>query len=170
MKTIVRKGTAADVEAVTVLWRSLVGTEGCMWDEEYPGEEEAVRDVEEGALYVLCEVGETGEEGEIVGAMSAGDDEEIWKFSFWSTDIKQHCCCARLGIAAKYQGQGLAQVLFSQVEKDVLKRGYDGIGFLVSPQNPAALAVYDRMGYRKVGEARLFEQDWYCYEKTLEDL
>ena len=164
MKVCVRKGTAADVKEVAALWQSLVGTVGYMWDEEYPGETDAMRDVEEGALYVLCE---DGEDGEIIGAMSAGDDDALWSLGFWSLDIKRHCGCSRLGIAAKYQGRGLAKYLFSHVEKDVLQRGYDGIGFLVSPHNPAALAVYDKMGYMKIGETWMYEQDFYCYEKNL---
>lgn len=164
MNLYVRKGTAEDVSAVAALWKSLVGTPGCMWDEEYPGEEDARRDVDECALYVLCK---DGEDGEIIGAMSAGDDYDLWTLGFWSMDIKRHAGCSRLGIAAKYQGQGLAKVLFSQVEQDLLKRGYDGVGFLVSPHNPAALAVYNKMGYVKIGETWMYEQDFYCYEKNL---
>jgi ribosomal protein S18 acetylase RimI-like enzyme len=162
MNVCVRKGTAADVPAVGALWQSLVGTPGCTWDEEYPCEADALRDVEEGSLYVLCT-----EDGEIIGAMAAAVDEELWIFDFWSSDIKSHCGCARLGIAPGFHNQGLAKILFSAVETDVVQRGFDGIGFLVSPNNPAALKVYNQMGYVKVGEAWMYDQDWHCYEKNL---
>lgn len=158
----VRKGTLDDVPAVTALWRSLVGTEGCTWDEEYPGKEEAEEDAACGDLYVLCT-----SEGEIIGAMAAGDENELWNYDFWSGDIKKHCGCSRLGIAAVYQNRGLAGFMFSEVEKDVFWRGYDGIGLLVSPQNLKALSVYDKMDYVKIGECVLYEQDWFCYEKKL---
>lgn len=165
MSLYVRKGTAADVPAVAALWRSLVGTEGCTWDEEYPGTEQAAGDAERGELYVLCQE-EEGEE-EIIGAMAAGEEDELWDYDFWSMEIKRHCGCSRLGIASAYQGQGLAGFLFSEVEKDVVLRGYDGIGFLVSPANPKALSVYHKMNYVKVGECWRYDQDWYCYEKKL---
>lgn len=162
MNLFVRRGTAADVPAVTALWQSLVGSEGCTWDEEYPGKEEAEEDAVQGALYVL-----STDEGEIIGAMAAGADSELWQYEFWSRDIQRHCGCARLGISKAYQNRGLAEFLFSEVEKDVLVRGYDGIGFLVSPNNPKALAVYAKMNYDKVGQCVLYEQDWFCYEKKL---
>ena len=162
MDVYVRKGTADDVSAVTAIWRSLVGTEGCTWDEEYPGAEEAAEDAERGELYVLCR-----DNGEIIGAMAAGEEDELWEYDFWSKDIRRHCCCSRLGISAKYQNRGLAGFLFSEVEKDILERGYDGIGFLVSPQNPKALAVYHKMNYVKAGKCVHYEQDWFCYEKKL---
>ncbi len=166
MKVYVRKGTAADVEAVTALWRSLVGSEGCTWDEEYPGREEAAGDAESGELYVLCREDEAGE-SEIIGAMTAGDADDLWEYDFWSMEIKRHCCCSRLGISAAYQNQGMAQFMFSEVEKDVVLRGYDGIGFLVSPANPKALAVYNKMNYVKIGACWHYDQDWFCYEKKL---
>lgn len=162
MDFYVRKGTADDVSAVASLWRSLVGTEGCAWDDEYPGREEAEGDAERGELYVLCT-----ENGEIAGAMTAGDADDLWDYDFWNRDIRRHCCCSRLGIASVYQNLGLAGFMFSEVEKDILKRGYDGVGFLVSPQNPKALAVYNKMNYVKVGECVHYEMDWYCYEKKL---
>lgn len=158
----VRKAAAEDVPHVASLWRSLVGSEGCTWDEGYPGVEEAASDVEKGELYVLC-----GEEGEIIGAMCAGEDEELWDYEFWDKAIKNRCCCARLGIAKKYQNMGLAKELFRAVERDVRKKGFDGIGFLVSPGNARALAAYEKLGYKSVGECSMFEQDWYCYEKKL---
>ena len=162
MDYYVRKGTAEDVPAVAALWQSLVGTEGCTWDDEYPGEEQAAGDAERGELYVLC-----SGDGEIIGAMTAGGEDELWEYDFWSRDILRHCGCSRLGISAKYQNRGLAGVLFSEVEKDILRRGYDGIGFLVSPHNPKALAVYHRLNYVKVGECVHYELDWLCYEKKL---
>ena len=162
MNCYVRKATSDDAPAAASLWRSLVGTPGCTWDEEYPGLEEAEDDAACGNLYVLCT-----SEGNIIGAMTAGDEEELWNYDFWSRDIRRHCGCSRLGIAAEYQNQGLAGFLFWEVEKDVLKRGYDGIGFLVSPHNPKALSVYNKMNYVNVGACVLYEQDWYCYEKKL---
>ena len=162
MNLFIRRATESDVSAVAALWRSLVGTDGCTWDEEYPGIEEAQEDAAHGDLYVLCT-----DENKIIGAMAAGEDSELCQYDFWSDDINRHCFCSRLGIAAAYQNRGLAGFRFSEVEKDVFKRGYDGIGFLVSPENLKALSVYDKLDYVKVGECALYEQDWFCYEKKL---
>ena len=52
-----RRGTLTDVPAVTALYRACAQAgqaEGSsVWDEEYPGEEEARADAESGALFVL---------------------------------------------------------------------------------------------------------------------
>ena len=159
----VRKGTLEDVPAVTALWRSLVGTEGCAWDEYYPGEVQARDDVEQGWLYVLCK-----DDGEIIGAMASGDADELWEYDFWNPEIKHRCCFSRLGIAAEYQFRGFAKFMISEAERDAVRRGYDGVGFLVSPTNQKALNAYRKMNYDKVGECTHYEEDWFCYEKKLE--
>ncbi len=79
MNLFIRRATESDVSAAAALWRSLVGTDGCTWDEEYPGKEEAQEDEAHGDLYVLCT-----DDNKIIGAMTAGEDSELWQYDFWS--------------------------------------------------------------------------------------
>lgn len=53
MSTAFRKATDGDLPAVLALYRSVLGTEGCTWDEDYPSEREAKGDLSSGGLYVF---------------------------------------------------------------------------------------------------------------------
>lgn len=53
MSAIFRKATVTDIPAVLALYRSVLGTEGCTWDEDYPSETEAEGDLSSGGLYVF---------------------------------------------------------------------------------------------------------------------
>ena len=81
--------------------------------------------------------------------------------------IKEPCDLARIAVKTKYQNKGIAKYLISYIEKQVIKRGFDGIHFLVSKTNPHAKAVYDKMNYICCGECKMYDKDWYCYEKKL---
>lgn len=53
------------------------------------------------------------------------------------------------------------------IERNVVKRGFDEIHFLVSKTNLYAIAIYDKLGYMSCDECRMYENDWYCYHKRL---
>ena len=74
---------------------------------------------------------------------------------------------ARIGVLKEYQGKGIAKILVKYIEQDILKRGFDGIHFLVSKTNPKALAVYNKLEYKKCGETVMYDIDWFCYEKKI---
>ena len=54
-RAILRRAVAGDVPAVLGLYRSALGTPGCAWDDEYPNEYIAERDLESGGLYVYTD-------------------------------------------------------------------------------------------------------------------
>ena len=72
-----------------------------------------------------------------------------------------------MAVKKEYQNKGIAKYLIDYIEKQVVKRGFDGIHFLVSKTNPHAKAVYDKMNYICCGECIMYDKDWFCYEKKL---
>ena len=160
MEKIFRKANENDKEEVFALYRSLVGTYGCAWTADYPGESDVAADIKQRALYVLC-----SESGEIMGAASLVTSEEINHLECWDKSIQKPCELVRIGIKEKYHNQGLAKELLYYMEEDAPKRGFDGMQFLVSKTNPKALALYDGMKFKRVGETYMYEIDWFCYER-----
>lgn len=158
----IRKARVEDISEIMCLYHSLIGTNGCTWSEDYPTLYDVESDLAKSSLYVLCD-----ENNKILGVAAAGEDTELEHLKCWSRDIKRVCDLARIGVRCEYQGEGLGEMLVRYIEKDVVKRDFDGIHFLVSKTNPSALALYDKLNYSNVGEAYIYDVNWYCYEKKL---
>ena len=50
---IFRKADASDAKTVLALYRAVIGTPFCVWDESYPGETEIQGDLAAGARFPL---------------------------------------------------------------------------------------------------------------------
>lgn len=152
-----------DEKEVFLLYRSLLGTPGCTWNQDYPSLELVAGDIARGSLYCL-----RGPEGELWGAASAGeDDPDIRPLTCWNQAARHSCELARVGIRRDLQGKGLARELVLHILKDAPLRGFDTIRLLVSRENPAALALYRRLGFVTRGKVRMYGVDWLCQEKDL---
>ena len=162
MQNKIRKAEETDKNQILALYHSLIGTEGCTWSLEYPTMEDINQDLEKGGLYIL-----SNEDNQIIGAATAEKDNELEKLGCWSKIITNPCDLHRIGIRQDYQNLGLAKELIKHIEKDVVKKGFDGIRFLVSKTNPNALALYNKLDYKNVGETNMYDINWFCYEKKL---
>lgn len=152
-----------DAAAVAALYRLAASSPGSAWCEEYPTASEAENDAARGALYCLW-----GEDGSLWGAATAGDpDEDARDLPCWDPSAQNPCELCRVGIRPDLQGKGLAKQLVSYVLEDVKRRGRDSVRLLVSPENPAASALYPKLGFVLVGSCRLYDTDWHCEELRL---
>ena len=52
-------------------------------------------------------------------------------------------------------------------EEDAATKGYHTIRLDAFTQNPAAVALYERCGYRNAGTVRFRKGIFFCYEKKL---
>ena len=162
MEKKIRKAEENDKNKILTLYHSLIGTEGCTWSLEYPTMEDINQDLEKGGLYII-----SNRDGQIIGAAAAEKDEELAKLECWSKTITNPCDLHRIGIRKDYQNLGLAKDLIEHIEKDVIQKGFDGIRFLVSKTNLRALALYNKLNYKNVGETNIYNINWFCYEKKL---
>lgn len=55
--------TRKDARTIRELYRSVLGTEGCTWNEDYPGDLELFGDLGEGRLFIW------GDESRMIGAV-----------------------------------------------------------------------------------------------------
>lgn len=158
---VVRKVKENELEVILSIYNSLIGTSGCTWSLDYPNIDDVKGDFLNDSLYVIMD------NDQIIGAAAAGYSDEFEHLLCWDKDIKKACDLSRVGVRSDFQGKGVAQFLLSFLENDVVKREFDGMHFIVSKTNPKALSLYNKMGYKCVGDVYMYDNDWYCYEKKL---
>jgi ribosomal protein S18 acetylase RimI-like enzyme len=129
---------------------------------DYPNEEILQGDFEREALFVLKK-----EDGELVGAVSVDDDKVVEELACWSKELQPAAELARLAVKEAYQNQGLARILIQSAQKILQERGCRSVHFLVSKTNERALRSYAKLNFTKKGDADLFGEHWWCYEKAL---
>lgn len=161
MSAIFRKATVTDIPAVLALYRSVLGTEGCTWDEDYPSETEAEGDLSSGGLYVF------ESDGRLIGAVSVLSGEEFEGLAEWHGGSGGSCELSRLAVAPEEQGKGRAKVIVSEALKEARKNGYTSARLLVSKMNLAAVGLYCSLDFDFVGECHKYGIDFFVCEKVL---
>ena len=146
----------ADAPAVLALYRSMIGTPNCTWNDEYPDDEIVRRDIRTGSLYVLKDARDT-----LIAAAAAGPDDEL-KDMRW--DMENPCELARVAVAIPLQNRGIGSYLLKQIIPAVKARGFDGVRMLVSVTHPHALALYDKNGFTRLDAVHMYEHDFYRYQ------
>lgn len=149
----------ADKEEIFMLYGKAIGSEGCTWNDGYPGREHLDGDFSRNSLFCL-----KTSDGEIVGAISIDDDKQVENLPCWS---KGGAELARLVVKENYQNQGIAGKLLRNAMEVLKQRGYSYVHFLVSKNHKKALRAYDKLNFDNVGESNLYEGLWWCYEKKL---
>lgn len=109
-----------DKEEIIEIYKSLIGSPGCTWSDEYPTLEDIERDINNESLYVVCD------DKKIIAVAAAGKDNELEHLECWNKEIKMPCDLAKIGVIREYQGKGIAKILVKYIEQDILKRGFDG--------------------------------------------
>ena len=155
--------TAQDKDEILKLYKMQIGREFCPWTEEYPDGETIDFDLSRDSLFIMKE------DERIVAAISIDEDEEVGALPFWNKDLAPGREAARLAVLPEYQNRGLARQMLRYAMKVLKQRGYRSIHFLVNRYNVKALRSYATLGFKTVGECHMFEQDFLCYEKKLED-
>ena len=54
-----------------------------------------------------------------------------------------------VSVSEKFQGAGIAKELFVFIEKKAKELGFDKVSLLVDLENPKALALYEKIGFKK---------------------
>ncbi len=157
----VRKAKIEEAEEILKIYKSLIGYEGCLWDEYYPNIEIVNNDIKNETLYVAL-IG-----NEIVGAAQAGIDEELFNMEFFSKGKKNPRDLSRVAVKKEYQKQGIARKIIAYIEDELRKEGVDYMYLTVGKTNIKAYNLYKSIGYETKGEMVKFDIDWYCQEKKL---
>lgn len=132
------------------------------WDEVYPARAMIEWDVGSGKAFVARR------NGDLVGSLVLNEyqDPEYAEVS-WQLTEGPAAVVHRLMIHPAAEGQGLAQVLMKFAEERAVALGYRMIRLDAFTQNPRALRLYERLGYRTAGRVRFRKGDFQCFEKQL---
>jgi aminoglycoside phosphotransferase (APT) family kinase protein/GNAT superfamily N-acetyltransferase len=152
--------THDDIPEIVNIYRSLIGTSGCTWGEDYPNKETAEDDINNGWLYALKK------QGKIIGVVSIGGFGELSDLK-WKP--KNPCELARIGVRPELQKQGIGTLMLQHCFEIAKNQGFDGIRILVAKTNTSALAMYEKNGFERCGEVFKFDIDFYCYQSTFKD-
>ncbi|MCL2670772.1 MAG: GNAT family N-acetyltransferase [Clostridiales bacterium] len=152
---MILQATQQDLPELMALYRSLIGTPGCIWSTEYPFLELAEEDVERGYVFVM-RMG-----GRLIATITVETPEDIADLDWTS---KRPCELARLGVAQEYQGQGLGATMLQFALYKAMERGHDGAILLVNPAHEAAVALYRKHGFARCGDLFMYERNWDRYE------
>ena len=155
-----RQATPADAPAVLALYRSVIGTKNCTWDEEYPGEAQISRDTAAGALFLM------EQDSRLVGAVSLAPENELDDLPFWRT-TEGAGEIARVVIHPEFQGKGYSTALVSRAMEELKGRGYRAAHLAVAEINRPAQKTYFRLGFVRVGEWDMYGNHYLICEKEL---
>jgi len=145
-----------DASAVFALYRCMIGTPHCTWNEYYPAEDIVLRDIQAHSLYILKD-----EQDTLIAAATAGADDELQDLS-WG--MKNLCELARVVVAIQHQNKGIGTFLLQNTIPAVRARGFDGICMLVNKDHTHALALYEKNGFTRCGNVKRYGFDFYMYQ------
>lgn len=132
------------------------------WDELYPDKEILQEDIDNKELYI----GEI--EGEIACAyvLNSECDEEYekgrWQYKYASFNIIHRLC-----VNPKFQNKGIAGKTINHIEDLLKDKDIESIRLDVYSLNPFALRLYEKAGYKKVGNAYWRKGEFYLMEKKI---
>ena len=166
MNPMIRKAVAADAAALMELVRDCVGAMRSagieQWDEVYPNADNISRDIEEGTMDVLCE------DGVIAGCVAVDRNmDPLWEGLDWSGEGEPPAAVHRLMVHPSRQGRGLAKTLMQHAEAVAGQQACRSIRLDTFLQNPVAMALYSRLGYRRTGTAMMRKGEFVGFEKLL---
>ena len=164
MSEVIVLATENDREELMALYTAQMGREFCPWEEGYPGNETIDFDLARDALFVMKR------DEKIIAAVSIDEDEDVAALPCWDPALAPGGELARLCVLPDLQNGGIARKMLQHGMEQLKKRGYKSIHFLVNKHNTKAIRSYAVFGFAHVGECYMFEQDFFCYEKALDEV
>lgn len=167
MNLVVRNASTADAATLLQLVRDCVAgmrTAGIeQWDEVYPNAETIAHDTEAGTLHVLCD----GEK--IIASITIDQNmDPLWQSMTWGAGSEPANAVHRLMVHPSQQGRGLSKLLMRHAEMVAEQNGCRSIRLDTFLQNPAAMALYPRLGYHPTGTAMMRKGEFAGFEKLLQ--
>lgn len=152
-----RHAVREDADTIFTLYRSLVGTPFCAWDENYPARDNLKEDLTAHSIYCLCE----GKKIIAVATAMHCPEHDVLP---WGPAIRKPCDLMRIGVSRDHQGCGIGAFLLRKMINASRDAGYDAMRILVCQTNLPAVKLYRKAGARYRGETTAYGIDWFCYE------
>jgi ribosomal protein S18 acetylase RimI-like enzyme len=163
----IRKAVAADFPAVFALYQNAIaamnhaGIE--QWDALYPDEETIREDIASGCAYLCILDGQIAS----VFALNQTSDPE-YADGNWQYPDASYAVLHRLCVSPAFWRQGIGMQTMLAAEAIAQSMNLETVRLDTFSQNPAALALYKRLGYGRVGSIQFRKGEFYLFEKKLD--
>ena len=166
MISALEKATAADRDAIVAIVESatchLNQTGIQQWDEVYPNAANVDADMRKQQLYVARA------DGSIAGIITLNQEcDPDYKNGAWLYQGSDFMVVHRLIVAPAMQGQGIGAQIMRLAETMLKERGIKSVRLDAFAHNPHSLRLYEKLGYRIVGEADWRKGHFYLMEKLI---
>jgi GNAT superfamily N-acetyltransferase len=166
MSFAIRHATRDDAPALLQLTRDCVATMRAagieQWDEVYPDAKVIARDIDAGTLEVMRE------SEELAACITVDRNmDPLWKDLDWSSEGEPPAAVHRLMVRPSQRGRGIAKQFMLHAETVARTLGCRSIRLDCFLHNPAAMALYPRLGYRRTGTATMRKGPFAGFEKLL---
>ena len=157
---IFRRAKKTESEVILGLYRAVIGTPFCTWNESYPGEAEIAEDLAAKSLFVL------EDDKKVIGAISIVPQNEIDDFDCWK--VRENAReFARVVIRPEDQHRGLSVHLVEGIIRELERRGAAAIHIAVAKENIPAQKLYHKTGFCFCREAEMYGHSFFLCEKIL---
>jgi GNAT superfamily N-acetyltransferase len=134
------------------------------WDEDYPGLDLLLRDIETGSMHIMME------DAEVIGMIVlTGEQEPEYLDVNWSDKEGKAIVIHRVAVHPSLQGKGIGGMLFDFAEEHALKNGFSSIRIDTFSENPNMQRLIESKNYVKTGIIHFptHKPPFICYEKAL---
>lgn len=132
------------------------------WDEVYPDLQNIREDVRASSLFVIRQ------NGRCVAAVSLNDIQpDEYHAVKWHCVAGQALVAHRLCVDPLWQGRGLGKQMMDFAESFAINHDFSCIRLDAYTGNPHAMALYERLGYWRVGQVYFPRRElpFVCFEK-----
>ncbi|WP_156018084.1 GNAT family N-acetyltransferase [Streptococcus ruminantium] len=140
----IRSVQPSDVEELVAIYAPYVEETVITFETQVPTATEFADRIEkilEKFPYLVAE-----EEGRILGYAYASTYYPRAAYD-WTVELSIY-------ISQKARGQGIGNLLYSHLEKELIARGFKNFLACISLPNPASLALHEKMGYKQVAHLK----------------
>ena len=160
------KATAGDRDAIVALVYAVVerlNQSGIpQWDEAYPNETDVDDDLAKHQLYIA----RNGEK--IAGIITLNKESDpAYQNGTWEYNGPDYWVVHRQCVSPDMQGQGIGRQMMDLAETMLRESGVKSLRLDAFSQNPHALRLYQKLGYRVAGEAVWRKGLFYLMEKNI---
>ncbi|MGN0636908.1 MAG: GNAT family N-acetyltransferase [Huintestinicola sp.] len=132
------------------------------WDELYPIPEDFSEDISKGEQFVGTVEGRIA----VIYTLNQSFDDE-YKNGSWQYPNEPFGVIHRLCVSPEFQHRGIAAETVSYIENELRRQGIKAIRLDVFTENPYALRLYEKLGFKKTGTVKWRKGDFNLMEKYI---
>lgn len=132
------------------------------WDEIYPDQTVIENDIAKDHAYGFFE-----DQHQCAYIVLNEESPAEYETVHWKKVTGKFLIVHRLCVAPQSQGKGIARKLMHYSENYAKEQGYTSIRLDTFSKNPAAIRLYEDLGYSKMGTVNFRKGTFYVYEKLM---